>query len=293
VAGLEIVNERMNETARFWDTMAARRLPRYWTDYPLVRRYVNTCVTDAWWAYPTHGFKAAWAYRPLPKGLSIGCGSGDLEKDLRWLRICEEVDAFDISPESIRLAREKASVLGVDQVNFEVRDCETASFGPEEYDAVFFHGSLHHISDPDALLDRILPSLRSGALIYVDEYVGPSRDEWNQGHLANAQVAYQSLPDEWKITPELGIPFDSTDPSEMIRASRIIPAVEERFDIIWHRPYWGNVLYPVLSHVDDERASLPESEPILARLIETEKSLVQSGDITSPLFAWIVGRHRF
>ena len=104
----------------FWDRQATASQPRYWADYPAVRRYVNECVTDSWWAYPTHGFKAAWAYRPLARGLSIGCGTGLLERDLRWLRICEEVDAFDISPESIRLARERAAADGFDRVDFEV-----------------------------------------------------------------------------------------------------------------------------------------------------------------------------
>jgi len=286
------MNTTKDQIAQFWDALATRPSPKYWTEYPIVRRYVNECVTDAWWAYPTHGFKAAWAYKPLGKGLSIGCGTGDLEKDLRWLRICEEVDAFDISAESIRVARRKAEEFGLDHVNFEVRDCETASYGLDQYDAVFFHGSFHHIADPDDLLQRILPSLRQGAFIYIDEYVGPSRDEWGKEHLVHAQAAYESLPEAWKLGSEIGIPFDLTDPSEMVRSSRIIPAVEEHFDVIWRRPYWGNLLYPVLCHVNDEVASLPENEPVLSRLIEAERSLVAAGALTTPLFVWLVGRKK-
>src|ERR671924_618364 len=128
-------------TADFWDRRAAIPQSRYWTDYPVVRRYVNECVTDCWWAYPTHGFKAAWAYEPLARGLSIGCGTGLLEKDLRWMRICEEVDAYDISPESIRIAREQARSLGIDRVKYEVADCERLDYPAGHYDAVFFNGS--------------------------------------------------------------------------------------------------------------------------------------------------------
>ena len=110
-------------------------------------------MTDAWWGYPTHGFEAAWAYRPLARGLSIGCGTGNLERDLHWLRICQQVDAFDISPESIRVARELAAQEGVDGVHYEVADCEHMDFPRAAYDVVFFHGSLHHMFDPRRLLE--------------------------------------------------------------------------------------------------------------------------------------------
>src|SRR5215203_477285 len=101
-------HERPDATAAFWDAQVGATSSMYWGEYPLVRSYINTLVTDSWWAYPTHGFKAAWAYKPLPAGLSIGCGTGLLERDLRGLRICEEVDAYDISPEAIRAARARA-----------------------------------------------------------------------------------------------------------------------------------------------------------------------------------------
>lgn len=203
-------------------------------------------MTGVWWAYPTHGFKTAWAYKPLPRGLSLGCGTGNLERDLRWLRICDEVDAYDLSPEAIRIARARAEREGIDRVAFHLADCEKLTYPKNHYDAVFFHGSLHHMLDPDSLLARLLPSLRPGGLLYVDDYVGPSRNEWTQEHLQFAQEAYAGLPAAWRRLPHVAIPYDSMDPSEMVRSSRIIPAVRERFEILYERPYWGNLLYPVL-----------------------------------------------
>jgi len=41
-------------------------------------------------------------------------------------------------------------------VNFIAADCEAIDYERDRYDVVFFNGSLHHISDPPALLDRIL-----------------------------------------------------------------------------------------------------------------------------------------
>lgn len=275
-------------TRRFWDAQAGATQRRYWADYPLVRNHVNTCVTDVWWGLPTHGFKAGWAYQPLARGLSIGCGTGLLERDLRWMRICEEVDAYDLSPESIRLARERA----LDGVRFEVADCERFEYPRDRYDALFFHGSMHHIFDPAALLDRILPALREGGLLFLDDYVGPSRDEWTDEHLVHANRVYAELPASWRTVETLDPPYDFTDPSEMVRSSAILPAVRERFEILWERPYWGNLLFPLLSQVDDAEASRPESEPILRMLIEHEQQLVREGAFATPLFVWIVGRKK-
>jgi SAM-dependent methyltransferase len=286
------MDEHSKTVAAFWDRQASTAAGKYWTDYPLVRRYVNECVTDAWWAYPTHGFKAGWAYRPLERGLSIGCGTGLLERDLRWLRICEEVDAYDLSTASIEAAHRRAREEGLDGVHFAAADCERLDYPEARYDVVFFHGSMHHISDPAALLDRILPSLRDGGLLFLDDYVGPSRDEWSDRDLAFAQEAYDALPDPWRQAERLQPPFDSTDPSEMVRSSTILPAVHARFDTLWERPYWGNVLFPVLCNVDDREAARPESEDILARLIARERALVRDGKIDSPLFVWFVGRKR-
>lgn len=280
-----------DRVAAFWNQQVSRNESTYWADYPLVRRYVNQAMTDTWWAYPTHGFKAGWAYQPLGRGLSIGCGTGLLERDLRWLRICEEVDAFDLSEAAIEKARERAVHDHLDGVTFTVADCETFDYPFDHYDAVFFSGSLHHIADPAALLDRILPSLRDGGLLYLDDYVGPSRDEWPSEDLSPAEEAYRLLPAAWRTAERVLPPFDSSDPSEMIRSSTILPAIRSRFDILWERPYWGNILFPVLCHVNGEvAAAAVESDGILERLIARERECVAEGLFTRPLFTWIVGR---
>jgi SAM-dependent methyltransferase len=278
--------------AEFWDRQAQATSPTYWAEYPRVRRYVNECVTECWWAYPTHGFKAAWAYQPLARGLSIGCGTGLLEKDLRWMRICEEVDAYDISPESIRLARERAAREGIDRVRYDVADCESFEYPDAHYDAVFFNGSMHHMRDPAALLDRLLVALRPGGLLFLDDYVGPSRDEWSDEHLTHAHEAYASLPPTWRTVERLAPPYDASDPSEMLASSAIVPAVRERFDVLWEKPYWGNLLYPVLSQVVPDAGELPDADRILETLIAREKELVGEGAFAAPLFAWIVGRKK-
>ena len=280
--------------AAFWDRRATCAAPavRYWTDYPPIRSHVNRLVTDAWWAYPTHGFKAGWAYKPMARGLSIGCGTGNLERDLRWLRICEQVDAYDVSPESIRMAREAAERDGVDGVRYEVADCERMEYPRDAYDAVFFHGSLHHMFEPRRLLERLVPSLHQNGLLFLDEYVGPSRHEWRRELLRRSQEAFETLPESWRLGPTVEPPYDATDPSEMAASSTILRAVRALFDVQWERAYWGNLLMPLLCRVDAAEASKPESEAVLLSLIEREQELVRAGEYVEPLFVWLVARRR-
>ena len=63
-------------------------------------------------------------------------------------------------------------------------------------------------------------------------------------------------------------PYDASDPSEMVASIAIGPAIHARFDIAWERPYWGNLLYPVLSHVSANAGTSPDAEEILGTLIE-------------------------
>lgn len=278
--------------AEFWDRQSAASKAVYWTAHPLVRAYVNECITGVPWLWPLVVLKAGWTYNPLPRGLSIGCGTGELERAARKLRVCERIDAYDVSRNSIRIARRQARAEGERwRLRYRVADCDSISLPAEKYDIAFIHGSLHHISDPDRLLREISKSLKPHGLFYIDDYVGPSRDEWSDEHLVHARAEYETIDDKLKLWP-INPPFDWTDPSEMIRSSRIRPAVMETFTMLHDRPYWGNLLFPVLSALDGIALGNPENQAVLRRLIDREKELVASGAFTAPLFAVMVARKR-
>ncbi|HEY8131958.1 MAG TPA: hypothetical protein VII12_08705, partial [Thermoanaerobaculia bacterium] len=76
--------------ATFWDKEIQRRSV-YWTEHPLIRSYVNETITGVSWIWPTVALKAGWAFKPLGRALSIGCGTGNLERNLRILNICTTI----------------------------------------------------------------------------------------------------------------------------------------------------------------------------------------------------------
>lgn len=276
--------------AGFWDQQVATTSV-YWAEHAKVREYVNECVTGVGWLWPVVALKAGWAYKPLARGLSIGCGSGNLERALRLLNVCKSILGLDVSKASIVEARRLARDEDIDGVRYKVADCNALKLPREHYDGVFFHGSLHHISDPDALLAEVAKSLRPHGLVYIDDYVGPARDEWNDEHLKHARAVYETVPDEFKVVP-VNAPLDWRDPSEMIRSSRIMPAFHANFDELHYRPYWGNVLFPLLCALDGQKLMKPENQHWIEKFVAEEKRLVAGGEITQPLFAVLLGRKK-
>ncbi|HEY4642034.1 MAG TPA: hypothetical protein VII75_11880 [Thermoanaerobaculia bacterium] len=80
-------------------------------------------------------------------------------------------------------------------------------------------------------------TLRPGGLLYLDEYVGPTRFEWNE-------------------TP---LPIVPDDPTEALRSSHIERYLRLGFDVRHARPYGGAVLATVFGNlhtalIDDDRA---------------------------------------
>jgi ubiquinone/menaquinone biosynthesis C-methylase UbiE len=293
------VTDDREATAEFWDAQAAGPdLSVYWFFHPLVRDYINESMTGVAWGWPHLYLKARpeLAYLPRKRGISIGCGIGNVERSLRLLRVAETIDAFDLSPESIRQARETAASEGIDGIRFEVGDCDTLDIADATYDIAFFNHSLHHVSDPHALLARVARWLVPGGILYVDDYVGPSRDTWQNEdaaarELREARRVFETLPAELKVKA-VDPPLDLRDPSEMIRSEAIRDAVAAHFEIVHERPYWGNLLFPLLNALDGTKLQRDEYQPLLRELIATERELVAAGAFARPLFTFLIGRRR-
>ena len=273
----------------YWDRQASESSSVYWAEHQLVRESVNRWITGEAGLWPVDALRHQWLRRSLSRGLSLGCGTGSLERCLRRTGDCDSVDAFDLSEASIREARRLAAEEGLDGIRYQVANCDEIRLPSKRYDIVYFHHSLHHIADPDRLLDQALRTLRPRGWLYVDEYVGPSQGEWSDETLSWAREAYEQLEPALRRRP-LAAPIDPGDPSEMIRSSRILPAIRERFEIVHYRPYWGNLLFPLFCAADGGALLADGRRDLVARLVERERELVIGGSIRAPLFAVVLAR---
>ncbi|HLN92934.1 MAG TPA: class I SAM-dependent methyltransferase [Thermoanaerobaculia bacterium] len=277
--------EERAETAaarRFWSGETAREAEdHYWGAQPLVRCAINRRVTGDPNRWPMEWFRETYARQPFARGLSVGCGAGLLERDVLAKGICEAMEGIDFSEESLEQARFAAEEEHLsDRLEYRAEDINALKLPRTRYDIVFFHGSLHHIRQVERVLTEVRQALMPGGMIYLDEYMGPSRSEWTDEGWGFARSAFDSLPEELKNRPNLMIPLPIDDPSESIRSSAIRPAAARLFEIMEERPYGGNILWFVFPCLDMERLR-QDSTGALSRLIALEEHLLEGGWVES------------
>ncbi len=90
------------------------------------------------------------------KVLEIGCGIGT--DTISFARAGATVTAVDLSPESLKLAQQRAGVFGLSD-NITFYNCNSEELSKtvpiEPYDLIYSFGVLHHTPHPDAALAEI------------------------------------------------------------------------------------------------------------------------------------------
>ena len=267
---------------RFWDGGAPGEPENhYWGAQPLVRRAINRRVTGDPNRWPMEWFGARYATVPLARGLSVGCGPGLLERDVVEKGICRHVDGIDFSPEAIGEARRGAQEANLSRaLHYRVADVNALDLPADAYDIVFFHGSLHHVRSVERALAQVRRALKPGGLLYLDEYMGPARSEWQDADWSFARSAFDGLPAELKNRRELMVPIPMDDPLESIRSSAILPETRRLFRVLEDRPYGGNILWFVFPCLDMARLREDRTQA-LSRLIALEDHLLERGWVES------------
>lgn len=107
------------------------------------------------------------AHKPGGRVLDIGCGSGWLALELG--RHGQHVDAYDISPKAIALAKrmlaENPYHEGFGEVIYHLQDVSEVDLGVEKYDAISGWSSLHHLPDLPLFMEKAYRALKPGGII--------------------------------------------------------------------------------------------------------------------------------
>lgn len=261
----------------FWSARFREGGIRTWMSEPVVRQHINRAISGSEHVWPLEWFRAWLGGRVLGHGLSLGCGDGALERDVRRKEICRTVVGIDLSEEALDRAKLLAREEELGGIEYRPADFNQLDFRGERFDILFFHQALHHVANLESCLDACQEALTDQGLVYCDEYVGPSRAEWSRGLMAEAEAVYQSLPRSIRRQRRLGLPVDWRDPSEAIRSSEILAMISERFEIVEKRDYGGNLLALIYPHLDLSRVDEAQREDVLTQLIHSEQQLLSTG----------------
>jgi SAM-dependent methyltransferase len=265
-----------------WDDISRHSSDFFWMADPLVRRRIGERVSGD----PDVAYPIAWFARqmrdelPLSRVLSVGCGTGGAERHLLELDAVRHVTGIDTSLPAIEYARAAAAAAGIaDRVVYENSDAHDFLARTGGWNAIFFHASLHHLDRLPELFRLIESALAPRGILFLDEYIGPSRLEWNWRRMILANCFYALLPTSLRRTHIVRPPVTDEDPTEMICASEIGPLTRKHFDIVEWRDYGGNLvslIYPSLRRpAEGDDAAAARYAKALASLFRAEDFLLR------------------
>lgn len=262
----------MRQATEFWDGEAVQPQHSSWLHEWWLREYANTLIGGDIPLWPMDWFQRWLGGRTFRRALTIGCGTGALERDLVRRNLVERIDAFDGSVTSLTIAAKLARDEGLQsRIRYFAADFNDPALPRQVYDLVLFQESAHHVLQLERVFDAVLRALKPDGLVYMDEYVGPSRFEWSEAMMEPYRRIYETIDPALRAWPKIDVPVMVADPSEAVRSSDIEPQLRVGFDVVQRRPYGGNllsILYPALR-------SLPED--LRHRLIEEEQRWLAAG----------------
>lgn len=268
-------------SADYWNDLARHTdLDEIWMSHPIVRARINERVTGRPDVWPTGWLNEQLTGRlPLRRTMSIGCGIGNLERDLAGQGIVESCMGVDTADHCVNEATSRAREAGfADRLQYKRAEAREALAQASGLDAVFFHASLHHFDRHEELLRLVARALAPGGVLYIDEYVGPSRDEWGPTKLLLPNLAYRLMPSTVRRVRLIRAPINHDDPTEAVESSRILPAIERVFANVIRRDYGGNLLSLLYPSLRRPEPGSPERETLnraVIRLLDFEETLMR------------------
>ena len=288
------MSEATKKAAEWWSDPQSEAPGTGWVRVPRVLENMNQRATGdpaIDWIHHSAGLLAGFA-KPV-RALSVGCGFGVIERALRRRDFCQLIHGVDVAENAIESARKTAQAEGLDGMTYEVADLNTAKFPAETYDVVYAHASLHHIFHLEHLLDQIKQTLKLGGLFVVYEYIGPSQMQFPRRDLELADIFLKAIPERYrKFQRWEGIKkeafrasldaMNSSDPSEGVRASEIVPLVASRFEIRHFRYVGGTLLLLVFNEIAGNfNENDPEIMPLVEALITLDNFLIDNAILPS------------
>ena len=279
---------RVDDTVRsFWQS-------------PVVTAEINRRITGDRSVTPLEHFRRRYCPRPRGLGLSLGSGDGRLEIAAVELGVCERIVGVDISPERVRRARERVPEHLRSRVTFVVENLET--YRPREtFDVIFAKAVLHHIEDLEGWCSAFNTLLGPEGLLYVDDFIGPSRFQWTDSQLYVINRLLDALPQRLRRDlvladgtprPSAGRPdieaFVAADPSEAIRSHDIGFVLERQLEPLELRDYGGALYHQFFNRLMGNFAD----EPALVRMIMEFDFLLTDVGGLDPNYLWGVYRPR-
>lgn len=181
--------EKIKQEADFWGRLNEELfhygIP-WWGDLHIAQK-ISVSITNLWYEDPwleqaLRGKEKIFIIETASKvkghTLDLGCGTGWLSLELA--RRGMQVDAVDVSPKCVEIAKEilkkNLSTPGFGSINYWVGDLNQIKLKKNTYDSVVIWDTLHHILNLDYLMAEVENSLKSHGVLLVYDHIGFKED---------------------------------------------------------------------------------------------------------------------
>jgi len=266
---------------------------------PVARAAINRRVTGD----PDLGPETYFARRHAPAitaplALSLRASDAKLELALVESGACERLIGIDDEQRRVDFATGRVPEPLREQVSFQLGTLEDFA-APEPLGAVVCRSFLHRRSDLEQVIDRLGGLLAPGGLLFVEDFVGPSRFQWTDAQLETINRLLARLPDELltdlaagdgrrKRSVERPDPdaWIASNPHEAVRSEEILPLLDARFERVEVCPYGGAIFHQLFSRIMGNFAGRPE---LVGVLMEVDALLTDAGALGTD-YVWGVWR---
>jgi 2-polyprenyl-3-methyl-5-hydroxy-6-metoxy-1,4-benzoquinol methylase len=163
------VNKSIEDVRRYWDTRPCNI--RHSSKPVGSREYFDEVEARKYFVEPHIPSFAEFERWSGKRVLEVGCGIGT--DSVNFARAGAELTAIDLSEESLRIARERAQVMGVaDRITFLQANAEelTSVVHDGLYDLVYSFGVIHHTPHPEAALAEMHALTAKGGTLKLMVY---------------------------------------------------------------------------------------------------------------------------
>ncbi len=295
--------QQAGSVSTFWGDERKDLRAHNWLEHPVARQLINRRVSGDANVSTVEYWRDRFVLQPLPLACSIGCGFGAFERGALQGGLAQRFDACDVSEGAVAQARVYAAEAGLsDRVTYSVVDLNVDEMPEALYDGVFGISSIHHVFQLETVLRACRRALKPGGLLFLDEYIGPSRFQSSPKAQEIINRLLSALPSKYRRNVFLeGRPtetyfnqpiswFEQNDPSEAVRSAEIIPVLRYYFDVIDYRPYGGSILHMLLSGTAGNFDPKEESDIALLRTLAILEETLEECGVLQPDFAAIVAR---
>jgi SAM-dependent methyltransferase len=161
-------------------------------------------------------------------------------------------------------------------------------FLASSFDCVLGISAVHHCSNLEALFSACVHLLAPGGMMFLDEYIGPDRFQFEPETIAWLNRWAQSVPERLRVTAKGVIKQGfrapniddviTIDPTEAIRSSEIMEVLRPFFSVVAFRPYGGALLHNFLADIAQHYQS-GEGAEVADALIAAESELIRTGKL--------------